>query len=424
VIGGRTRRDKNLHFAPRHSRRFPTRLVVALVVVVLVLVGAGVVKAAVAAAPLLRFERTLPPSAKLTGAAPRPAWPASGQAAVEVEGLPPIGSSGGGSPIPIASLAKVMTAYVILQDKPLKPGEAGFTVTIDGADVSDYRTRLAAAQSIVPVADGETLSELQLLQGLLVASGNNFAFLLARQDAGSESAFVAKMQAAAQRLGMRHTTYTDPSGLDPNTVSTATDQLILAQKAMADPVFAGIVGLTSVDLPVAGTLLNYNREVGRNGYVGVKTGSDSTAGGCLLFANRQKVGGRTYTILGAVIGQDAGHQSTQLLIGAAVAAADALVHSITGSIEVQTVVPASTVIGTVTNADGRHVPVATEAPLAVLGYGGMAVPLSVSASPLGRTLGAGQTVAQVSLPGATPVTARAGSKMPPVSFAWKLLHDL
>lgn len=424
MIGGRTTRDRNLHFAPRHQRRFPVKLVAAAVVVVVLLVVAGVVKAAASSPPALTVTRTLPARAVLDGAAPKPVWPADGEAAVEVEGLPPIGSSGPGTPVAVASLAKIMTAYVVLQDAPLKPGAPGFTVTIGPAEVSDYRTRLAAAQSIVPVSAGETVSELQLLQGLLVASGNNFAAILARHDAGSETAFVAKMQAAARSLGMSHTTYTDPSGLDPATTSTATDQLILAARAMADPVFASIVALPSITLPVAGTLANYNHEVGRNGYVGIKTGSDSAAGGCLVFANRQTVAGHPYTILGAVIGQDPGHQSTTVLIGAAVKAADALVASITGSIGVKTVVPTGTAVATVKNAEGKRVPVSTDGSLTVLGYGGMAVPLTVAINPVGRKLQSGQVVANVSVPGGSAVTARAGSTMPAVSFGWKLLHDL
>lgn len=400
-----------------------------VLVILALLVAAGAVKAAVAAPPALSVRQVLANQVVLAGSAPKPAWPATGQAAVEVEGLTSLGSSGSGHPVPIASLAKIMTAYVVLQDHPISPGQGGFTTTVSAAAVADYRQRQTAAQSVVAVSVGESLTELQLLQGLLVASGNNYAIILAQYDAGSVPAFVAKMQATARRLGMDRTTYTDPSGLAPTTVSTASDQLALAARAMAIPVFAQTVGLTSVTLPVAGRLLNFFKAVGTNGYVGVKTGSDSTAGGCLVFADRQTSAGQTYTILGAVLGQDPGVQNTSALIGAALTAANAMVRSIAGAVGVKTVVPVDTTVAVATNAQGRQVRAATNAPLTRLGYGGMTVPLSVTIPPLGRSLHQGQEVARVALvtgPAAAPsatTEASARSNMPSVGYSWKLLHD-
>ena len=92
------------------------------------------------------------------------------------------------------------------------------------------------------------------------------------------------MNAEARALGMRHTIYTDPSGFDPGTVSTAADQLRVFRQAMRFPVFRQIVSMASVTLPVAGTLANFNPLIA-DGYAG-KTGSDSAAGGCLAFFTR------------------------------------------------------------------------------------------------------------------------------------------
>ena len=424
MIGGRTKsKSKSLHFAPKPKRRTGLKVTAAVLVVVVLVVAAGVVKAAVAADPAVTARPTVAASRALPGTPPVPAWPASGQAAVEVEGLPPLGTHGSSTPQPVASLAKIMTAYVVLQDHPLRAGQSGFTVTVGAADVADYHRRLAAAESVVPVALGEQLSEVQLLQGLLVASGNNFAVILADHDAGSVPAFVAKMQAAAQQLGMTHTTYTDPIGLLSSTVSTAGDQLVLAAKVMADPVFASTVALTSVTLPVAGQLANFNSAVGTGGYVGIKTGSDSKSGGCLVFANRQQAAGRSFTILGVVLGQKLGEESTSALIAAAVSAADALVHSIAPSVSVQTVLPAGTEVGVATNADGKSVSLVTRAPLTLLGYSGMAVPLSVSIANPGTSLRQGQTVGRISLGNGQSTTVVAAATVAPVSFGWKLLHD-
>lgn len=261
-----------------------------------------------------------------TGWAPREsfrlAWPPEGQAAVAVEGLGNLGTSGGEEPVPIASLAKVMTAYLVLRDHPLELGEEGFTITISPADVEDLNRRLELNQSVVAVEVGEELSERDALEALLLPSANNVASLLAIHEAGSIEAFVAEMNEVAAELGMRNTHYTDPSGFEDTTVSTAADQLKLGRAAMADPTFAEIVAMPSAWVPVAGEVTNFNELVGREGFVGIKTGSDQAAGGCLLFAKRIQVDGRTRTVLGAVLGQRDGD-----LIQAALANAEVLAAS-------------------------------------------------------------------------------------------------
>ncbi len=110
------------------------------------------------------------------------------------------------------------------------------------------------------------------------------------------------MNAAAQSLGMLHTTYTDPSGLAATTVSTARDQLLMATAAMTNPVFAAIVALPSATFPMAGTVVNFNHDVGHYGIVGVKTGSDSQAQGCWAFAAARTVAGAPHAVFGVVLG--------------------------------------------------------------------------------------------------------------------------
>jgi D-alanyl-D-alanine carboxypeptidase (penicillin-binding protein 5/6) len=250
------------------------------------------------------------------------AWPREGQAAVAVSGLGNLGSSGGGEPVPIASVAKVMTAYLVLREEPLEPGEEGFTMEVTEADVEDFRRRVDSNQSVVAVEAGEVLSERQALEALMLPSANNVAVMLAVHEAGSVEAFLGEMNEAAAELGMGRTHYTDPSGLEDTTVSTAADQLKLGRAAMADPTFAEIVAMPSTVLPVVGAVANFNGLVGHEGFVGIKTGSDDAAGGCLLFARRIEVGGHSRTVLGAVLGQRDGD-----LIQAALDSAKALAES-------------------------------------------------------------------------------------------------
>ena len=256
--------------------------------------------------PPLIVHRTLPADVRLPGRAPILAWPREGQAAVEVEGVGSFGTSGGPAPVPIASVAKVMTAYLTLREHPLAAGEEGFVMTITRKDVEEEEQRVALDESTLGVKAGERISERQALEALLLPSANNIAALLAVHDAGGLGAFVARMNSTARKLGMASTTYTDPSGFNAKTVSTAADQLKLAQVAMREPAFAAIVDKPSAKLPVVGRVINYNGLVGADGYIGVKTGSDGAAGGCLMFARRVAVGGRWLRVLGVVLGQRKG----------------------------------------------------------------------------------------------------------------------
>jgi D-alanyl-D-alanine carboxypeptidase (penicillin-binding protein 5/6) len=252
------------------------------------------------------------------------AWPQQGQAALVLD-TSRLAASPAEQPVPIASLAKVMTAYLILARYPLSVGQDGFTTTITATQAQAETQEAAQNQSVVAVSVGEQLTERQLLEALLIPSGNNIAQMLAAQVAGSETRFIAEMNAEARALGMNHTIYTDPSGFDPSTVSTAADQLRVFQRAMRSPAFRQIVSMASVTLPVAGTLTNFNPLIAE-GYAG-KTGSDSAAGGCLAFFTHVVVGGRRVTAAGVVVGQGQG-SDTRAILAAAGDAAEQLVDSI------------------------------------------------------------------------------------------------
>jgi D-alanyl-D-alanine carboxypeptidase (penicillin-binding protein 5/6) len=251
-------------------------------------------------------------------------WPLRGQAALVLgSGRPE--ASPQEQPVPIASLAKVMTAYLTLERHPMSSSQDGFTITVTGAEAQAAAQAAAQRQSVVAVRAGERLTERELLEALLVPSGNNIARMLADRVAGSKTRFITGMNAEARALRMDHTIYTDPSGFDPSTVSTAADQLRVFRQAMRFPVFRQIVSTPRVTLPAAGTLTNYNPLLAE-GYAG-KTGSDSAAGGCLAFFTHVTVDGRGLIVVGVVLGQGQG-SDTSVLLAAAGDAAQQLVGSV------------------------------------------------------------------------------------------------
>jgi D-alanyl-D-alanine carboxypeptidase (penicillin-binding protein 5/6) len=371
--------------------------------------------------PPLRIERLLAAQVRIRGPLPKLAWPAQGQAAVEVEGIGSLGASGPSTPVPIASIAKIMTAYLTLREYPLLPGRSGFTLTVTAADVAEERQRAARDESVLPVRAGERLSERQALQALLLPSANNIAALLAVHDALRTSAFLARMNTAAHALGMSSTTYTDPSGYDDSTVSTAADQLKLAAAAMRVPAFAAIVDEASAEMPVAGKVENYDGLVGHDGYVGVKTGSDDAAGGCLVFAKRTIVSGRRLLILGIVLGQHEGS-----LIPAALASAQRLGDSAAAALRDGVVLPAGARVLLAHGVDGRPTGVVLKHTLHEIGWGGLAVPVTVILARRTSSVAAGHPLATVSLGAASSGSsaAVAALSVPPPSLGWRMQHLL
>jgi D-alanyl-D-alanine carboxypeptidase (penicillin-binding protein 5/6) len=229
-------------------------------------------------------------------------WPLLGQGAYVLgDGRPAV--SPHEQPVPIASVAKVMTAYLLLKHDPLDQGASGRRFVVTESDVVDTELRRREGQSVVDVRAGETLTEREALMAILLPSANNIAVLVAGQVDGSVAAFVAEMNQTAQALGMSDTTYTDPSGYDPGTVSTALDQLRLAQAVAADGTLAAMMAARSYRIPVAGEVANTDTLLGQDGFVGMKTGSDDAAGGCFMFRSERHTVGGEVTVIGVVLGQ-------------------------------------------------------------------------------------------------------------------------
>lgn len=264
----------------------------------------------------------VPVKQRVPGDPPSLAWPSRASAAVSVIGLGSLGTHSDSTPRPMASIAKVMTALVVIDDHPLVELEEGPPITITAEDAQSYRASLAEGQSVVKVEEGEILSEFQVLQGLLIPSGNNMAAVIAQWDAGSIDAFVAKMNQKGATLGMKRTHFADPSGFSEQTVGTARDLIVAGEALIKVPVLARMVAQGQADLPVAGTVFNINYALGSEGIFGIKTGSAPKAGACFLFASFRTLGDLQVTVIGAVLGEptlDDAFDAARRLIGTVMA---------------------------------------------------------------------------------------------------------
>ena len=288
--------------------------------------------------PAVAATSKFPTSEVVAGAPPTIPWPVRGSGAVGVSGLGFIASSGNEQAIPAASVTKVMTALLILEDKPLKKGETGPFITMTDVDVQGYLSDRAQDQSVIEVRAGEQLSEFQALEALLIPSANNLAETLARWDAGSTDAFVAKMNARAVALRLTHTRFADTSGASDQSISTPSDLMTLGIVAMQQEVFAQIVALGQAKLPVAGIVYNVDSVLGQGGIIGIKTGSGLNLGANFLFAASVAVDGHQIMIYGCVMGQPT--------LAIAFSAAEALIGAMQPALHVRRVISRNETIAT------------------------------------------------------------------------------
>jgi len=209
----------------------------------------------------------------------------------------------------------------------------------------------------------------------------------------------------------------------PGTVSTAADQVILARKAMALPVFAEIVAQPSATVPVAGTVTNTNRLLGQDGVVGIKTGSTDEAGNCLMFAAKTTVAGRDVLIVGIVLGQNGGGSGAQKPV---FQAARMLVRAVAGALGLHTVLRAGQPVAVVHGPLGTGTTLNAVDEVTVIGWAGLEVQLTTEIPPLPARLRTGTVFGHVTVSagGDQPfgTALRTGEDLAPPSIWTRLTH--
>ncbi|MCX4964064.1 hypothetical protein OHA98_04360 [Streptomyces sp. NBC_00654] len=355
--------------------------------------------------PTPTLQLTAQPTYTFEGSKPELPWPDQGQGYMAATGLGKVDSFGEQKPVPIASVAKAMTAYIVLREHPLKRGEDGPMIEVDAKGESDGQLFTEGESTLNTVKKGDKISEKDALSALMIPSANNIARLLARWDAGSEKAFVEKMNDTAKQLGMKNTTYTDPSGLTATTVSTAEDLVKLGEKLVEIPALMDITKLPEWKDPSGKVWRNYNTLVPFDGALGIKTGSTSKAGGNLLFAAHKMVDGTDQLIVGAVLGQ----YSDTSIIDAVNAASKKVMIATQDELKGAKIVKKGQVVGTVDDGLGGTTPVVATKDVQAVGWagltvkleltdGGKAVPHSAAAGTEVGTLTVGEGASQVKVP--------------------------
>jgi len=262
------------------------------------------VLAATAAFAAPSYARAVPPLGELALIQPPPAFAVPpvrvwGGELVDLSHGTLLWSQDANVPRPMGSIAKVMTALVVLG-----AGDLGQEITVTKAAVRYAQKDGASSAGLIA---GDMLTAQQLLEAMLLPSGCDAAYLLANAYGPGVPAFIAKMNAMAKALDMTSTHFSWFDGMpyptEYSTYSTPTDLIRLGVAAMRNSVFRSIVGLRRYYLPAAALHHSYlwdttNELLGSYpGAVGIKTGDTTAAGNCLLFGAVRDRG----TLIGVVL---------------------------------------------------------------------------------------------------------------------------
>ena len=190
-------------------------------------------------------------------------------------------------PLPPASTTKIMTAWLLVR-----------SVSLD-APIAVSEKAAQTPESALGMKPGQTFSARDLLHAMLLKSANDASVAAAETMDGTESVFVARMNAEAQAAGATHTHFANPDGLpDLNHLSTARDLALITRKALQNPAFAAAACARTYTIPAengnppqlltnTNTLSNAHPEI-----TGVKTGWTREAGDC--FVGAATIGGKHY----------------------------------------------------------------------------------------------------------------------------------
>ena len=289
----------------------------------------------------------------------------------------------------MASITKVVTALVVLDEMPLAVGEQGPEFRFRYSDELAYWNALANGESALDVPVGGSLSEYQLLEGMLIGSAGNYADRLAGNLWPSDAVYADAANAWLHRPRRdgRHRRRSRPASTAATSRRPAA-LITLAQKALANPVIAEIVAKQSVDLPGAGHVVNTNGLLADPGVVGIKTGTLDAWN--LLSAKDVTIGDTTVRLYASVLDQpdDA----------ARLAASRALYTQLEAELQPQPSVTAGTTTGVVETAWGEQVDIVTARDASVILWNGGAGTVSTTYA-LGDSREKGDVVGSLSVTG-------------------------
>ncbi len=343
-------------------------------------------------------------------------WPEDGSAAAGVDGIgSPVASTADVSPI--ASITKVVTVLMALEQLPLAPGEPGRDYDFTYDDRVEYWNFLARGESALDVPVDGTLTQYQLLQGILLGSAGNYAERLASDLWPNDEVFAGAAREWLSKHGLDGITVVEPTGILEANAADPAALLPLADLALANPVVAEIVRTQAVELPGAGEVENTNDLLDDPSVLGVKTGG-LWEWYNLLSAKEVTVDETTVRLYAAVLGQptDALRDSES----------ERLLDALAAEVSVPAVLPAGTVAGTVSTAWGESADLVTDAAGSIVLWNGATAQID-AAFALDDARTAGDVAGSVTYAGpldSDVLELTLADDIEPPDAWWRLTHPL
>lgn len=255
----------------------------------------------------------LPPlAAQTTLAGSPPALPAKAWLLMDFDSGEVLASANADEPLPPASLTKMMTSYLV--EQALRSGKLKQDDLVSVSQNAWCRGSSTESCMYLPLNSQATV--IDILRGIIIQSGNDASKAIAEHMAGSEEGFAKLMNAEAQRLGMTHTHFMNPTGLpDPDHKSSARDLAILARAIIRDsadyyPIYAEReFKYHGIKQGNRNALLYTDPTVD-----GLKTGHTEEAGYCLVTSSKRN-GMRLITVILNTSSAQARADQTRAMLG-------------------------------------------------------------------------------------------------------------
>ena len=318
-------------------------------------------------APLPTTRAVALPGAGTTSVSTPPVLPAAGSSGVTIAADQESIAGGSETPVPMAAAAKIVTALVVLDAHPLGAGRSGPAIPVTTEDYASYVRYSAEGTRAIRVVAGDTWSERETLDAMLIASSNNHAEMLARWAFGTLDGYLTAADKWLAKNHLDSIQVTDTTGLSPDSMGTGADLARLAALAMADPFLSDAVALDSSSTIRGVQFENTIRYRPEDSVVGISRSYTDEAGVCLLFAVPVAVdGGDPVTVYGAFLGEPSYDDLA--------ADMDSFLDGLPAAVERYELIPAGTAVARYTTPWGTKADAVTIDAIPAVGWGDAAAP--------------------------------------------------
>ncbi|CAN5152184.1 hypothetical protein BH09ACT6_BH09ACT6_09900 [soil metagenome] len=269
---------------------------------VIIILAVGVYGPATLVGPLPTATATI-----LTASAPAspsqpPTLPQTGASSISAGDSTTVLATGGqADAVPLGGTAKIIAALVVLDAKPVEVGKQGPSIVVTPEDYAGYVDYIANSARAVSFIAGESWSEREFLQAILLGSSNNHSDALVRWAFGSVDGYLTAAQQWLTKNGLAGTTVVDATGLSSESVGTASDLTRVAQLAFQNPMIAEIMAESSATVNKGRVVTNLATYLPDQGVTGLSLSYTDQAGLCFLYSAKVTVAGSDVTLYGAML---------------------------------------------------------------------------------------------------------------------------